>query len=312
MYESLFIENKRKNSDICLEKKSSIPLSSHDFESMKDTRRYISNLSARKNPDILLPNGNFLKGNMYFKRMVTADAPPEDSEKEEGQQSSPEKEEEMEDDDDAFLKMKNQVVRYFIEENPTIKCRNCLQFGHFAKDCTNATKRPACILCGKESHDSFNCNEKLCFKCNKVGHIASACQERNIIQCNKCGMNGHKESRCLKIWSGPHNDDKLRFARCIECGKLGHLKCTKDRTSRKIKIDCTVEDNLDEFLKKLEAKGKQKSKTKSKEADEEDDDDEIMFSFHYVDEEQTKWLKMNTNVQIPEQDHHRSHHKKSS
>ncbi len=52
----------------------------------------------------------------------------------------------------------------------------------------------------------------------------------------------------MKMWTGPHGEDKMRFARCIECGKTGHLKCTKEKISRKMKIDCAVEDNLDEFI----------------------------------------------------------------
>ena len=28
-------------------------------------------------------------------------------------------------EDDIYSKMKNQISRYYIESNPTIKCRNC-------------------------------------------------------------------------------------------------------------------------------------------------------------------------------------------
>ena len=45
-------------------------------------------------------------------------------------------------------------------------------------------------------------NEEICFKCNKVGHLAINCVETNIIKCNRCGLNGHKEIRCLKVWRG--------------------------------------------------------------------------------------------------------------
>lgn len=49
-------------------------------------------------------------------------------EKEEGQEESAveDAEEQLDDEDDAFLKMKHQAIRYFIEGNPTLKCRNCL------------------------------------------------------------------------------------------------------------------------------------------------------------------------------------------
>lgn len=69
-----------------------------------------------------------------------------------------------------------------------------------AKECPNDTKKRSCILCGKDTHDSFECNEKMCFKCNKVGHEARNCEEKNIITCNRCGHIGHKENRCLKEW----------------------------------------------------------------------------------------------------------------
>ena len=59
------------------------------------------------------------------------------------------------------------------EENPALKCHNCRQFGHLSKECPNETKRATCILCGKDSHDSFDCNEKMCFRCNKRGHQAN-------------------------------------------------------------------------------------------------------------------------------------------
>ena len=72
-----------------------------------------------------------------------------------------------------------------------------------AKECPNETKRQNCILCGKDTHDSFDCNEKMCFKCNKVGHQAKDCKEKDIIQCKKCNHIGHREIRCLKEWSVP-------------------------------------------------------------------------------------------------------------
>lgn len=144
--------------------------------------------------------------------------------------------------------MRNQTARYFIEANPTIKCRNCLEYGHIAKDCTNRTKRPNCILCGKDTHDSFSCSEKSCFRCNKVGHVALQCSEKNIVKCNKCGVVGHKEIRCLKVWKGDYTESQMSLIKCMECGKKGHFKCTKERKSLKIKIDMTVKDNLDEFI----------------------------------------------------------------
>lgn len=94
-------------------------------------------------------------------------------------------------EDDMFSRLKNQMARYYTEDNPTIKCRNCKQFGHMAKECPNERRRPNCILCGKDTHDSFDCDAKLCFKCNKVGHKASECTETNVMKCTLCGQIGH-------------------------------------------------------------------------------------------------------------------------
>ena len=94
-------------------------------------------------------------------------------------------------EDDMFSRMKNQMARYYIESNPTIKCRNCKEFGHMAKECPNERSRPNCILCGKDTHDSFDCDAKLCFKCNQVGHKASECTKTNVMKCNQCGQIGH-------------------------------------------------------------------------------------------------------------------------
>lgn len=40
----------------------------------------------------------------------------------------------------------------------------------------------------------------------------------------------------------------------MECGKKGHIKCTKERKSLKIQIDTFVQDNLDEFIESAKKK----------------------------------------------------------
>ena len=134
---------------------------------------------------------------MYFKQRVD-EIKADNNEKinelsHEASESDPE--------DDAFSKLKNQVSRYFNDTNPTIKCRNCKEFGHIARECPNERSRLNCILCGKDTHDSFECNEKLCFKCNKVGHKASECKETDVVKCLVCGQIGHQQNRCLKVWN---------------------------------------------------------------------------------------------------------------
>ena len=115
-----------------------------------------------------------------------------------------------------------------------------------ARECPNDFKsaRLNCILCGKDGHDSFECNEKLCFKCNAVGHKASECRAEGVLQCSKCHNVGHREGRCLKVWSSTNS----AMRRCMECGKGGHFKCMSERKSAKIKLKFKVRDNLDEFF----------------------------------------------------------------
>ena len=185
-------------------------------------RNYISTISARCNPDIIVPldegeRKSFLRGNEYFmekpKKEVNvtsklSQSPTKISEKEVGEISETEDgeisssvpsfdgkivgmvkgkpkgiDEDSEESDFDLMKKGAKVQRYWAEENITIKCHNCKQFGHMAKDCPNETKKLTCILCGSDTHESFDCTEKMCFKCNKVGHQAKDCTETNIIRC---------------------------------------------------------------------------------------------------------------------------------
>ena len=185
-------------------------------------------------------------------------------------------------------------------ENPLLRCKNCGESGHWARECPNETKRAACILCGKDTHDSFTCSEKICFKCNKAGHMAINCQETHVIKCNRCGLNGHKEIRCLKIWKSDFTETQLKLLRCMECGKTGHLKCTKEKVSVSIPIDTYVRDDLEEFIS---------SKHQVHYEDEEDSSDGAHFSFDYIEDGAKKsepapksiaWVKSNTNLKVPD------------
>ena len=40
----------------------------------------------------------------------------------------------------------------------------------------------------------------------------------------------------------------MRLLRCIECEELGHIKCTTEKESSKIKISAKVLDDLNEFV----------------------------------------------------------------
>ena len=105
-------------------------------------RSYLSTISTKFNPDLLAPNG-FIRGNTYFSKNPV---PKEDQQ----EQSMTEEKSVLEEEDEDFEKlMKKQGSRYWGGDNPTIKCHNCRQFGHMAKECPNETYKGICILCGK-------------------------------------------------------------------------------------------------------------------------------------------------------------------
>ncbi len=61
----LFTENKRKNM---------LP------STLDPVNQYISNLSARHNPDLIISSCNFLKGNTYFKQQINDEDGGDESE----------------------------------------------------------------------------------------------------------------------------------------------------------------------------------------------------------------------------------------
>ncbi len=72
--ESYDSDAKNPKSLKCLRKKESLPLMSHiDLETLENSRKYISTIQTKKNPDLMIPGGAFLKGNSYFKSFEQKD-----------------------------------------------------------------------------------------------------------------------------------------------------------------------------------------------------------------------------------------------
>ena len=154
-------------------------------------------MNTKRNPDLITPEGA-IRGNMYIRKHVNNDPENDDTQSEGNQKKvqeagSSDEEKAGAQIDDMFAKLKSQTSRYFLEQNITIKCLRCREFGHMARECPNDRTRLNCILCGKDTHDSFECTEKLCFKCNRLGHKASDCKEKNVIRCMACGQVGHEQ-----------------------------------------------------------------------------------------------------------------------
>ena len=216
-------------------------------------RAYLSTISTNCNPDLLVGqacgNSSFIRGNLYFLKQQRSEENSSQKEKEEKSSGEDSNDDDDSEDEELDTKINSKNQRYWEEGNITIKCHNCRQFGHIARECPNETKLKSCILCGEDTHNSFDCNKKMCFKCNKVGHQAKDCTERNIVQCRKCNSMGHREHRCLKEWEPP-GQGRMKYIRCIECRKFGHIKCTRENTSKKIKIDHKVMNDLSEFIRR--------------------------------------------------------------
>lgn len=93
-----------------------------------------------------------------------------------------------------------------------MKCYNCGNLGHSAKNCPKGIK---------------------CHKCKKYGHMSKDCpnnnsnsNDSNSIKCYTCGKTGHKMGEC------PNKKGQY----CYLCGKSGHIKANcpdKDKKNKK-------------------------------------------------------------------------------
>lgn len=111
----------------------------------------------------------------------------------------------------------NQNINTKVERKKSIKmkCFNCGDYGHMAKDCKTGVK---CYNCDQIGHKSNECpnpqkpvKEKTkqtikCYICNQEGHMSRECpQNRGKLKCFNCGQEGHKSFEC----PNPKNENKL-------------------------------------------------------------------------------------------------------
>ncbi|CAI2385381.1 unnamed protein product [Moneuplotes crassus] len=179
---------------------------------------YINVLNSFRNPDILTGDTNkMLKGNKYRATMFKGE------EKEE-EKTEPEKEvkkEDNEQDEEDKKEATGLQNRYYQKDSISLRCRNCQEIGHMARNCPNETKYPCCKFCGLEHGPQENCTSIKCFRCNKSGHKISECRERNITMCYKCKSIGHSGDKCfMTAYNG-----RLKQVLCMICSKPGHLNC---------------------------------------------------------------------------------------
>ena len=133
-----------------------------------------------------------------------------------------------------------------------VKCVNCEEIGHRARDCpTPRVDKFACRNCKQSGHQSSECPEPRsaerveCRKCNQsqsltrfvasiltetVGHFSKDCPTGGGNNCRNCGEEGHMSKECDK----PRNPATVT---CRNCEEMGHFskECPKPRDYSKVK-----------------------------------------------------------------------------
>jgi len=124
--------------------------------------------------------------------------------------------------------------RYWEEEDSSVKCFNCNEYGHMAFQCITEKKYRPCYLCSSTIHQVRDCPQKLCFKCNLMGHKIKDCPYKRssncLGRCNRCGIIGHLTNECReKVSTTDESEMATESLSCYNCGGSGHSGrfCTK-------------------------------------------------------------------------------------
>jgi len=52
----------------------------------------------------------------------------------------------------------------------------------------------------------------------------------------------------LKVWSAKYSQATIgKYVRCMTCNKLGHFKCTLEKSSLKMSLDFSMKESLEDF-----------------------------------------------------------------
>ncbi|XP_044728163.1 putative uncharacterized protein DDB_G0282133 isoform X2 [Chrysoperla carnea] len=82
-----------------------------------------------------------------------------------------------------------------------VRCRNCRQQGHIAKNCPVPVK--PCSMCGSRQHREFKCNESCCLtvKPGKIIQPTQKNQKKSTNWCSICATRGHSSEKCCYYYN---------------------------------------------------------------------------------------------------------------